>query len=308
MALHLDLVTARLFVAVVEEEGIARAAERENIAPSAVSKRISELEQRLGVALLRRHHRGVETTPAGAAFLRRARALLREAEHLERELREHALGEQGHIRLYTNESALVGLLPAVLRRFMAANAQVRIDLVEAMSEEVVRAVEENLADIGIYTGVAPTDGLVVRPCYRDSLVIVVPPGHPLAARASASLAELLEHDMVGPDRRSSLGVLVARGAADLGMTPRIRVRADGFDATCLLVQQGFGAGLVAAPFGSTFAIPIGLVAVPLREPWARREHWVCVRDIEQLSSVAMRLLGELAPASGPAGRRHAVPA
>ena len=46
MALHLDLVTARLFVAIVEEASIARAAARENIAPSAISKRVTELELR----------------------------------------------------------------------------------------------------------------------------------------------------------------------------------------------------------------------------------------------------------------------
>ncbi|MDB5383307.1 MAG: transcriptional regulator, partial [Rhodospirillales bacterium] len=64
MAYLLDIITARLFVSVFEEGSIAAAARRESIAASAISKRISELEQRLGQVLLRRHAGGVELTVA----------------------------------------------------------------------------------------------------------------------------------------------------------------------------------------------------------------------------------------------------
>ncbi len=91
MAFLLDIITARLFVSVLEEGSIAGAARCEAIAASAISKRISELEQRLGQVLLRRHAGGVEVTAAGAAVLRRARNLLHEAGQLEAELRRAGL-------------------------------------------------------------------------------------------------------------------------------------------------------------------------------------------------------------------------
>src|SRR5215207_9088632 len=69
MPVRFDLLTLKLFIAVVEEQSIARAAERENIVPSAVSKRISDLEADLKVSLIQRHNRGIATTPAGNALL-----------------------------------------------------------------------------------------------------------------------------------------------------------------------------------------------------------------------------------------------
>ncbi|WP_137390955.1 helix-turn-helix domain-containing protein [Rhodoligotrophos defluvii] len=66
---RLDLVTLRLFVAIVEEGSISRAADRENIAASAVSKRIGDLEQALRVELLQRHRQGTSPTPAGQALI-----------------------------------------------------------------------------------------------------------------------------------------------------------------------------------------------------------------------------------------------
>src|SRR5215213_11729610 len=86
MPVRFDLLTLKLFIAVVEEQSIARAAERENIVPSAVSKRISDLEADLKVSLIQRHNRGIATTPAGNALLRHARSVLRDLGQLEGEL------------------------------------------------------------------------------------------------------------------------------------------------------------------------------------------------------------------------------
>lgn len=294
MAMYLDLVTARLFVAIVEEASITRAAARENIAPSAISKRVTELEQRFGVTLLRRHPRGVEPTPAGAVLLRRARGLLHEAAQLEAELRPFAAGERGHVRVYVNETTIIGFLPPMLRAFMAAYPQVRIDVSEALSEDIVRAIDENAGDIGIFDGNVPSGDLWVRPCYTDRLVTVVPKRHPLAGHASVGLEELLEYGLIGQERRSSVGLLLQRGAAALGRAPRIRIRVDGFDAVCSLVQQGLGAGLVTARCSAMLAEPMGLVAVPLAEAWAAREHRLCVRRRDALSPVAELLVRHLA--------------
>ncbi|BBK33257.1 DNA-binding transcriptional LysR family regulator [Stella humosa] len=294
MALHLDLVTARFFVAIVEEASIARAAARENIAPSAISKRVSELEQRFGVTLLRRHHRGVEPTPAGAVLLRRARGLLHEAAQLEVELRQFAAGERGHIRLFANETAIIGFLPRHLALFTAAHPQVRIDVAEALSEDIVRAVEENAGDIGIFDANVPSRELWVRACFTDRLVAVVAAGHPLARHPRVALDELLDHDLIGQERRSAVGLLLQRGAAALGRVPRIRVRVDGFDAVCCLVSEGVGAGLVTADCAAMLADALNLVVVPLAEPWADREHRLCARDPDDLPPVARLLLQHLA--------------
>ena len=149
LARRLDLTSLALFVAVAEEGGIARAAEREAIAASAVSKRVSELEFAVGTALLERQGRGVRLTPAGHSLLQHARGVLLGVERLHSDLREYAQGVRGSVRVHASMSAIVQFLPEDLGRFVRTHEQVRIDLEEHLSSEVERAVTEGAADFGI---------------------------------------------------------------------------------------------------------------------------------------------------------------
>src|SRR3954452_19117303 len=94
-----DPVTLRLFVAVCEERNIARAAAREALVPSAVSKRIAVIEQDIGASLLVRGRRGIQPTAAGEALLRQARDVLAQMERMHAELSEFATGVHGSVRV-----------------------------------------------------------------------------------------------------------------------------------------------------------------------------------------------------------------
>ena len=74
--MRLDPVSLRLFVAVMEEQAIARAAAREHIATSAASRRLSELEAQLQVRLFERSNRGITPTAAAYTLLDLARSVL----------------------------------------------------------------------------------------------------------------------------------------------------------------------------------------------------------------------------------------
>jgi molybdenum-dependent DNA-binding transcriptional regulator ModE len=150
---RIDLFTLRLFLAVVEESSIARAADREHMESSAVSKRLADLEQTMHVALLERHRRGVSLTPAGQALLPHSRRLLRDLEQLEVEMGEfisHSQGARGHVRARANESALFGFFPDALSRFMSEYPNVTVDLRPDTSTGAVQAVREGAADLGIF--------------------------------------------------------------------------------------------------------------------------------------------------------------
>ena len=97
-ARRIDLTSLQLFVAVCELGSIGRAAEREFIAASAISKRLSDLEATLGTTLLYRHARGVDLTPAGESLLHHARSVLYSLEKMQGELSEYADGVRGHVR------------------------------------------------------------------------------------------------------------------------------------------------------------------------------------------------------------------
>src|SRR5947208_10935378 len=145
----IDLTSLQLFVAVCELGSIGKAAEREFIAASAVSKRLSDLETAVGTPLLYRHARGVNLTPAGQSLLHHARAVLFGLEKMQAELSEYADGVRGHVRIHANISAIVQFLPEDLGAFSQEHPQVKIDLEEHLSTEVLRAVQEGAADLGI---------------------------------------------------------------------------------------------------------------------------------------------------------------
>lgn len=293
-----DITTIRLFVSVVEEASIARAARRERIAASAISKRISEMEQRLGLELLRRHASGVEITAAGAAFLRRARRILQESEQIDAELRQLRQGVHGIVRVAASETTMVGLMPSVLSGFLRDNPGIHVELYERNHTEVVRAVREQEVDIGMLAADSLLDGVWNRPCYRDQLVAVMRKDHPLAGYPGVTLAELLDHDLIGPDRSSALGTLIRRQAEMLGRSLRSRVAANGFDVICRLVQQGLGIGIVAESSFRLFAGEPNLLSLPVLNNWARRQHRVCVRRLETLSPAARLLLERMLPGNG----------
>lgn len=148
-ARRIDLTSLQLFVAVCELGSIGRAAEREFIAASAVSKRLSDLEATVDTALLYRHSRGVTLTPAGESLLHHARNVLYGLERMQGELSEYADGVRGHVRIHANMSAIVQFLPEDLGVFARKHGQVKIDLQEQLSPAVLAAVQEGTADIGI---------------------------------------------------------------------------------------------------------------------------------------------------------------
>ncbi|MBN9342604.1 MAG: TPM domain-containing protein, partial [Comamonadaceae bacterium] len=111
------LTSLRLFVAVCQERNIARAAEREAIAPSAVSRRIAEIESVIGQPVIHRESRGISVTPIGEAVYRHAREVLADIERMEAELSQYATGAKGTIRIVGNMSSIVQFLPEDIAAF-----------------------------------------------------------------------------------------------------------------------------------------------------------------------------------------------
>lgn len=286
---RIDFLTLRLFVAIIEEGSIARAAERENIAASAVSKRITDLEQSLQSELLVRHRQGIEPTAAGQALFQHARLIMRNLAELEAELIDFSGGTRGQVRIWANESTLFGFIPEQLAGFAELYPQVRVELQSNLSPMNIQAVMDNIADIGIFSGALPTGDLIVHPCSTDRLVVVVPAGHNLAEREGVSFAELLGYDLIEQEPRSSIQTLLLKNAGQLGCVVRSRVRVGGFDAVCRMVEAGLGLGIIPDRLAAKLSPVMEISTVALQEDWAVREHNICVRDDVALP-VAARLL------------------
>ena len=288
------------FVAVAETGSIARAAERCNTVASAVSKRLSDLEDSFGTALLVRGAKGAELTPAGHAFLARARSVLHQAEQIDEELRRHASGARGHVRVFANISAIVEFLPAALASFLARYPDIHVHLEEHVSAAIAAGVADNLADFGILSEVTAVDGLTMTPFRTDELVVVVKPDHTLATRPTLSFGEIVQLPLVGLHANSSLHHLLARAAADEGRSLNFRIRVTSFDAVCAMVAAGLGIGVIPKAAATAYAAQLRLNIVPLADPWARRQLLICTRTGQALPGAAKRLLDHLLEGLRPA--------
>jgi DNA-binding transcriptional LysR family regulator len=299
--MRFDLLSLKLFVTVCEHRNISRASEAANIAPSAISKRLSQMEDMLKTPLFLRSNKGLELTPAAHSLLNHARVVLRDLAQMESELFDHAEGLRGQIRLHASLSTIVQYLANDIRDFLALHPALRIDLQESLSPEVVRAVAENAADIGIFGGNAVVPGLRVYPYHSDRLVVIMPADHTLSRARDLKFRQVAEHDLVGPQPGSYLNSLVLRAAADLDQPLRFRIRVNGFEPARSMVEARLGIALVSEHHAARYVASGPLVAVPLDEDWAVR-HWkICVRDAESLPAPVQLLIRHLGAQSEERG-------
>jgi len=291
--MRFDLVTLELFVAVCEERSISRAAERAHTVASAVSKRISDLEQALRMQLFYRQARGLTLTPAAEALLRHARLVLRDLAEMESEIAEHGKGLRGQVRIRSGVSSIIQHLARDLGCFLASYPGVRIDLEEDTSREIIAAVAGNAADIGIFGSNVPAPGLQVFPYRSDRLVALVPVGHPLAKQSSVRFADLLAYDLVAPKKGSALDALVQSAAAALQHPLKLRLRVNGFETVSAMVEAGLGVGLAPQTSAERYASGRAVLPIRLDEPWATREWKLCVRELATMPPAAAKLVAYL---------------
>jgi DNA-binding transcriptional LysR family regulator len=294
-ARRIDLTSLQLFVAVCELGSIGKAAEREFIAASAVSKRLSDLEATLDTPLLYRHTRGVDLTPAGESLLHHARSVLFSLEKMQGELSEYADGVRGHVRVHASISAIVQFLPEDLGRFIADHPEVKIDLEEHLSTEVVRAVQEGAADLGICnTGVLSAGHeLQTQPYRQDQLVLILPRRHALARKKAVAFEDTLDFDHVGLHSNSSIYLAMREAAAGAGRTIKLRIHVTGLDAMCRMIHNGLGVGVMPR---RAFELMHGvgdLECVRLTNDWADRRIDLVARDFSTLPVTGRLLVDHL---------------
>ncbi len=293
-----DLVTLKLFLAVVEENNIARAAEREHIAASAVSKRISDLEAALGTPLLLRHPKGVAPTAAGSTLMRHARSLFAIIDRMQGELSEFAEGLRGHVSIATNTSALLLHLPEELARFSAAHAGITVGVEQMPSIRVVQSVLDGVADLGLHAvHVDLPPGLESIPYRRDQLVAVLPADNPLAARTAVEFRDMLAYEHVVLRDDCSLRALLSEAAQEAKADLRMRLTVTSFDAVMRLVEARLGVAVLPAGCVLPHTGRMNIAAVPLTDGWARRDLVVTMRDREALTVPARLLLAQLLEAT-----------
>jgi DNA-binding transcriptional LysR family regulator len=291
--MRFDLSDLSLFLNVADSGSITKGATRAHLALASASERIRGMEDTLGVKLLARGRRGVQPTPAGQALVHHARLMLEQHERMKGELGAYARGLKGHIRLLCNTAAMTEFLPEPLAAYLAAHANVDVDLEERPSYEIVQAVAQGLADIGIVADTVDLGDLQTFPFGVDRLVVVVPRGHALAKRRQVAFRDVIDRDFVGLSAGSALQDHLGQHAARGGRALKLRVRVRSFDAVCRMVERGVGIGIVPETAARRCRRGMKIAGVPLSDPWAVRHLKLCVRRLDALPVHAQQLVAHL---------------
>jgi DNA-binding transcriptional LysR family regulator len=310
--MRFDLTTLNLVLAIAETRSITRGAQREPHALGAASKRLSDLEGRLGVPLFERRARGVEPTEAGRALVRHIRSLQASLHALESEVVEFSRGVKGHLRIAANASAIAECLPADLAVFARAHPGVRLSVEELTSAEVQAAVATGRADVGLFVPPQHESELTCRPWRDGTLAVLVPRGHVLTRRRAVPFDALLDFDIVGLHLGAAAHELMRERALASGRPLNERIQVHGFDAIAQLVESGLGVAVLPAMVAERASRVFAVVPLALQEPWAQRHYLLAVRPQEVLPTVVQRFVDTLCPphdtraASPPAAPTGAV--
>lgn len=291
----LDLTSLRLFVAVCETRNIAHAAAQASLVGSAVSKRLSQLEQQLGTPLLVRRRHGVEPTAAGEALLEHARGMLVSAQRVERDMAAFAAGVRGQVRVLASASALAESLADEVAAFLQLPGHdgIRVDLEERVSVDVIQGIRDGVASIGICWDAADLRGLQSRPWRSDHLAVVVYEGHPLASRTEMAFAEALDWEHAGLPVNSAVEVKLMRAAAEQGRSLNFRVIVSNFESAMRVVRARLAITVMPREVAEPYAGIHHLRVIPLTDPWARRRFALCYRDAGSLTPAARLLVEHL---------------
>ena len=290
---HFDPLSLRLFVAICEERSLSEAADRENLTTSAVSKRLAALEEQIGASLLDRSRRGVKLTAAGEALLPAARGLLQSMSHIQAQLSEYAGDVRGHVRVAATLSAVASFLPEDIATFARRHPTVQVSLDERWSPEVVRAVEDGSADLGVIWDAIGVSKLQTVPYRADRLVVVVHKDHELAQRKRVSFADTLPYERVAIKGGSIVQLTQHRLAIAGGAALKYHVQVGTYDAACRIAAANLALAIVPREASRPLIKGLGLKAITLTDEWAARRFMICMRERSQLTAPARLLLDML---------------
>lgn len=289
--MRLELTDMRVFLAVVECGSLTGGARALHLSLPAVSERIREMESSLGAPLLERKSRGVMPTAAGEALARNARLVLAQVEQLHGELSDYTTGAKGRVKLLSNTGALAAFLSDLLRAFLAAHPDFAIDLMERPSAEIVRAIEERRAELGFVADVADFGSLSKRFVACDKLVVISSKKHELAKLSGVKFVDLLEEPFIGVSDMA-LEAYLSERASRIGHKMNFRIKLRSIEDVAAFVEAGTGIAIL--PEASAILLSgRSLAFLPLLEPWASRQLYLCARNFSSLSPHADLLAREL---------------
>lgn len=271
-----DLLSLRLFLSVYQLQSVTQAAKHHNIAVSAVTKRLKELEAHYGARLFERQHRGMIPNSAADELAGHVRQIMVKLDETALSMQEVIDGARGRIRIAATASSLLGGLSDSIQAFQQANTAIICDVQEGNSLENVLTVLNGEADIGFSSArIEIPHELERRVVMRDRLCAVVRADDPFADLSSVSFEAVIDRKLIGIGTASALSVHLEQRASEVGRTLTYRHRAKTCDVARTMVSAGLGVCILPDTMIAPYAQSLRLRMVALEGNWAERETILC---------------------------------
>ncbi|MCZ2497725.1 LysR family transcriptional regulator [Xylophilus sp. Kf1] len=255
----------RFFLEVVRTGSVTSAAERLNVAPSAVSRQIARLEGDLGTPLFERRARGMVPNAAGDLLAVHAQRALQDIERVAEDIQALRGLRSGLVRVVSTEGFAADFLPTQMVAFRRTCTDIRFELEVRPQGEIARMVREGETDIGVTLVTAPERGIQVEIRRPSPVLAIVGRGHALAGHRQLSLAQLLAWPIALPGPDSLLRQLfdASCGRQSLVAEPAFLGRT--MESMIAFVAAGGGVTICGEAALRSRLRSGDLVAIPLRD-------------------------------------------
>lgn len=235
----------RVFVTVVEEGGVGRAALALGITQPAVSQYLRALEEQVGHPLFERQGRHLVLSRVGEALLPEARRVVQALEEFQRVSQAMGRLEMGEVTLGAATTMATYVLPLFLKDFHEAHPGVRVHVESGSSERLAERLRMGEVEFAVLEGVEHWEGYERHLFYEDELVLIVPPDHPWAGRETIPPEWLREETLIVRKPGSMTWRVLERAFEQVGLELNPIFYTDNNEVTKRLVLAGAGVGIIS---------------------------------------------------------------
>ena len=267
----------RYFLAVGEASNFTKAAAQLRVAQPALSRQIRDLEDEIGVELLRRSPRGVRLTPEGRLFLEEVRQLLRRTDETVNKVRALVRGEHSELHLGYRFPTME-IVPPALAEFQKAMPDVKVLLHELSSDELIAGLRNGMLELAIM--LQPSEriaGIEFESLRADPYYVALTAAHPFARLKSIPVEMVAAEPLIGLSRRDFPEYYrnLNRIFAPTGVKPHIALECDGRNSLIIEVEARHGIALCPVASGNRLLyrpltgpaepLPIGIARATKRD-------------------------------------------
>jgi DNA-binding transcriptional LysR family regulator len=231
-----------LFLAVMEQSSVTRAAEKMYLSPGAVSLQLHSLADHLHTELFVRRGKHLVPTPAAQRLAEHARNVLTQVRQIEQEFSDDPLTDKRPFHLATGASTLIHRLGPPLRRMRKKFPGTSIEITVSATEQMVAGLLDRRFDLAIISLPFSNDGIDVIPLFEEELLILKPTPQRVSGSHVGTMqpAELANASFLLYPKSSNMRTMMEQFLREMDITPRVIMEADDTEAIKKAVEAGFG--------------------------------------------------------------------